>query len=71
MRLGLRDLSLLSFDLSDDIRDPGLCLPELRLRLSQRGLEVAVIDAREQSAGLDKLIVLSRHFCDEIGRAHV
>jgi hypothetical protein len=68
LRLGLINLLMLTVDLRLDVADVGLRHSDLRLRLRLRLIDrvaiVAVVDKREQIAGLDVLVVRDRNLGD-------
>jgi hypothetical protein len=61
LRLRLLDLFALAIDLSLDGADIGSCDGKLCLRLIGRDPVVAIVDPRQQIAGIDVLIVGGRH----------
>ncbi len=71
LRLGLRDLLLLALDLGLDIVDIGLPDRHLCLGLVDGDLVVALIDAGEEVAGIDVLVIGHGHVGDiatDLGR---
>ena len=64
LRFRLIDLFVLAANLRLDVADVGLRNGNLRLRLIDRDLVVAVVDPRQQIARIDMLIVGDRHIGD-------
>ena len=64
LRFRLIDLFVLAANLRLDVADVGLRNGNLRLRLIDRDLVVAVVDPRQQIARIDMLIIGDRHIGD-------
>ena len=62
--LGLIDLLMLAVDLRLDVVDIGLRDRHLRLGLARRNDIVAIVDPRQQVAGVDVLVVGNPNFLD-------